>query len=61
MFGNIHTESKITKKKTVTSKVRTVFISRDFWAVGNVPFLGLNSDCMSIHFIIILLMCISIV
>lgn len=54
MFGNIYTDGKIIKNKTVASKVTTVFISRDFWAVGNIPFLDLNGDGKDTYFIITL-------
>lgn len=49
------------KRKIVTSKIRTVFLSRDFWAVDNVSFLDLTTDCTDTHFVIILLKCTSIV
>ena len=45
LFGNLYTDGKIVKDKTVTSKPRRVFISRGFWAVGNLPGLDLNGDC----------------
>lgn len=51
MFGNTHIDGKTMKNKTVTSQVRVVFISRDFWAVGNTLFLGLNGDYMETHFL----------
>lgn len=62
MFGTIHTDGKvIKKKKIILSKVKTVCIHRgtghihwDFWAVGNVPFPILNSDYMDIHCLTIL-------
>lgn len=61
MFGNTHIDGKTMKNKTVTSQVRTVSISRDFWAVGNTLFLGLNGDYMETHFLNYSLKCTSIV